>query len=114
MVRVLLILVPALLWPIIAAWIFNVREHGADAALMLILFSWIFVLYFGLRAVSFYYLPSFSAYKASHPELAQPNGKVRCFKCGDTGRRMWRWSAHFPIGPKKHYCSQCGKALYRS
>ncbi len=67
---------------------------------------------FGVRAHTYYRLPLFTEYKASNPDLVHSNGKVKCNICGDTQRRTWRWSMHW--GPAKHFCSQCGTALYRS
>lgn len=66
----------------------------------------------GLLSYSYYALPTFQGYKSKHPDLVGKGGQVKCYNCADTRRRMWRLAPDF--GPTKHYCVQCGTALYRS
>jgi len=61
---------------------------------------------------SYQKIPTFEDYKTAHPELVK-RGRVECDKCGGT-KIYTRGLTSAVDSQKTHFCSTCGKPLYRS
>ena len=84
-----------------------------DDTLVTLAIVCVLALIIGMNALGFWNtylrLPTFDEYRRRHPDLVR-DGRLRCNRCGSGRVFLYHLNEHH----RRHLCTTCGAALYRS